>query len=410
MEKPSTPQTGCCHCGIYNVFGWLREAVILGVVRVKLCMVGQKVWNQKCVLLLVLFHLAAQQVLERRQGKGTEDRHSSIFFIFTWRFKLMSAFSLRPFPFFNISFEIGLCLDLLNGHHDASNLNFAYSYSKTNMQYLLWTASFPLTEELMLLQSSLKNIVHFRQNLVIGNSEEPFRYFSNDTLKRCSWALHWWGDIWAESLIIAWQGHLLGEERKQLHWLESWSHARGAQWQSLGFIHSSEKCLEIMTLGNKKKKKHFSCRVKVGTALLTALQPCCVVFTGYSAWYREREVKDVVDRDFIAVLMKEVHKVLWGTFFLFCSFMKVLCVLEWQGCVCVCVCIWGGPLGCVSGPGLHTYTHTQHTRTRDQRQSGSHPCLPLICVPRPACPRGAAPYHARWHHAHQRLPTTVWER
>lgn len=40
--KAIQTQTGCCHCGIYNVFGWLREAVILGVVRVKLCMDGQR--------------------------------------------------------------------------------------------------------------------------------------------------------------------------------------------------------------------------------------------------------------------------------------------------------------------------------------------------------------------------------
>lgn len=34
-------QTGCCHCGIYSMFGWLREAVYLGVMGVKLCMAGQ---------------------------------------------------------------------------------------------------------------------------------------------------------------------------------------------------------------------------------------------------------------------------------------------------------------------------------------------------------------------------------
>ena len=41
--KAVRAQTGCCHCGIYNVSGWLRGGSVLGVVRVKLCMAGQKV-------------------------------------------------------------------------------------------------------------------------------------------------------------------------------------------------------------------------------------------------------------------------------------------------------------------------------------------------------------------------------
>lgn len=166
--------------------------------------------------------------------------------------------------------------------------------------------------------------------------------------------------------------------------LESWSCAGGAQCQGLAF--SPEKCLKMMTSGNKNKKKHLCWSVmmmRMGTTQVA-------VFAGWRFYccFDEGSLQSLV-----------------RNFFLFCSFIKVLCVLEWQGCVCVCEeGLWAVWVGWASA---HTHTHT---RTRDQRQSGSHPCLPLICVPRPACPRGAAPYHARWHHAHQRLPTTVWER
>lgn len=143
---------------------WLVEGgSVLGVVRVKLCMAGQKVWNQKCVLLLVLFHLAAQQVLERRKGKGTEDRHSTI------PLSLPGDLGLRPlFPYglFHLYYFI------LNSPHDASNLN---SPHKTNKQYFSLDIQLsPLTEEVMLLQPSLKNIVHFQHSLVMGNTKEPF--------------------------------------------------------------------------------------------------------------------------------------------------------------------------------------------------------------------------------------------
>lgn len=118
-------QTGCCHCGIYSVFGWFEGGSVLEVVRLKLCMAGQKVWNQKCVLLLVLFHLAAQQVLERRKGKGTEDRRSSIL-----QPSLPEDLSwCLPFYYGIFLFFFFKCI---SPHHDSSNLNFAYADKKTN--------------------------------------------------------------------------------------------------------------------------------------------------------------------------------------------------------------------------------------------------------------------------------------
>lgn len=182
--------------------------------------------------------------------------------------------------------------------------------------------------------------------------------------------------------------------------LESWNHARGAQCQRLCF--TLQRNLLKKWHERIKRIKNISLESKLGSAPMIA----CSDVDDIDSWKSVNSIH-LVDRDFIAVLMKEVHKVLWKTFF-FCFAVLWKCCVFWND---KDACIWGGPLGCVSGPGLHTYIHTHtDTRTRDQRQSGSHPCLPLICVPRPACPRGTAPYHARWHHAHQRLPTTVWER
>lgn len=82
---------------------------ILGVVRVKLCMAGPKVWNQKCVLLLGLFHLVAQRVLERGKGKGTEDWNSTFF---TWTFRLTSAFGLWSFSVLIFRLMQAFSLDL----------------------------------------------------------------------------------------------------------------------------------------------------------------------------------------------------------------------------------------------------------------------------------------------------------
>lgn len=52
------------------------------------------------------------------------------------------------------------------------------------------------------------------------------------------WASHLCGDIWAKFLIIAWQGHLLGEGRKQLQRGDEAMQA--AQKQSLGFTLQSK--------------------------------------------------------------------------------------------------------------------------------------------------------------------------
>lgn len=126
----------------------------------------------------------------------------------------------------------------------------------------------------------------------------------------------------------------------------------------------------------------------------------------------------VVVRD-LAVTEKGSLQSFVGNFFfsVLQFYISVVCFGMTRMWVCVraCMCVYEGLWAVWVGRGLHTRSSTRarayaHTRTQDQRQSGSHPCLPLICVPRPACPRCAAPYHARWHHAHQRLPTTVWQR
>lgn len=66
----------------------------------------------------------AQQVLERRKGKGTEDWNSSIFFL-----SIPEDLNLCLLFIFNISFEAGLCLDLLNGLRDVSNWNVIFAFS-----------------------------------------------------------------------------------------------------------------------------------------------------------------------------------------------------------------------------------------------------------------------------------------
>lgn len=48
--------------------------------------------NQKCVLLLVLFHLVAQQVLGRRRAKGTKDRQAQHFTVPLRKISAVAAF------------------------------------------------------------------------------------------------------------------------------------------------------------------------------------------------------------------------------------------------------------------------------------------------------------------------------
>lgn len=195
-------------------------------------------------------------------------------------------------------------------------------------------------------------------------------------------------------------------EREENNCTEGWSRASSSVAE-LRF-HSTEWILE-RTPGNTNI---FPRRGKVGNELLAVL---CLFPVVFRAVHKHLMIETRIvswtgmqlDRRIVILLLFWLRKF---PKFLKRNFSYVLQFYESVvsfGMTRMCMYICGGPLGCVSGPGLHTSTHT---RTRDQRQSGSHPCLPLICVPRPACPRCAAPYHARWHHAHQRLPTTVWKR
>lgn len=108
----------------------------------------------------------------------------------------------------------------------------------------------------------------------------------------------------------------------------------------------------------------------------------------------------MVVRD-LAVTEKGSLQSFVGNFFFFFSvlqfYISVVCfgMTRMWACVCMCMCVYEGLWAVWVGRGLHTRRSTRaracaHTRTQDQRQSGSHPCLPLICVPRPACPRCAA--------------------
>lgn len=102
----------------------------------------------------------------------------------------------------------------------------------------------------------------------------------------------------------------------------------------------------------------------------------------------------MVDRDFIAVLMKEVHKVLWGTFF-FCFAVLWKCCVFWNDKdVCLCVFeegLWAVWVGRAS---THTHTHT-YMGSEAERLSPLPPfdLCPQACLParRSTVPRTLTP-------------------
>ena len=194
----------------------------------------------------------------------------------------------------------------------------------------------------MLLQSSLRNIVYFQQNPVIGSTKEPFRHFSNDSLKRCC--------ICGETFGL--NSSLLHDrdtcwERKENNCtdLGSWIHARGEELSGRAWISP----LREMSRNNDTRWR--KCTVECFAVMLYGVQSMIRNSDRASSYSAQRS--------YCCFWWKKFPKFCEELFFCFAVLWK--CCVFWNDkdvCVCVCVSeegLWAVWVGRAS---THTYTHT----------------------------------------------------